>query len=72
MILQRQNRKFTILKVFITCIFNILIKINYWKWIVFKNLQWLLTQLVLLRTIMESQSYKTFMIPTGAATRGVL
>ena len=27
-------------------IFNILIEINYYKWIVFKNLQRLLTQLV--------------------------
>ena len=26
----------------------------------FKNLQWLLTQLVSFTTIMESQSYKTF------------
>ena len=39
---------------------NILVKINYQKWIVFKNVQWFLTQLVSLITIMDSQSYKTF------------
>ena len=41
-------------------IFNVEVKINYSKWIVFKNLQWFLTQLVSLIAIMESQFYKTF------------
>ena len=45
-ILQRQDRQFTVFKGLITFIFNILVKINYQKCIVFKNLQWLLAQLV--------------------------
>ena len=39
---------------------NILVTINYQKWIVFKNVQQFLTQLVSLITIMDSQSCKTF------------
>ena len=38
---------------------NILVTINYQKWIAFKNVQWFLTQLVSLITIMDSQSYRT-------------
>ena len=45
-----------------TLIFNISIKTNYKKQIVFKNLQCLLTQLVSFIAIMESQSYRTFIV----------
>ena len=44
-ILQRYDRKFNFFKVFITFIFNIFVKINYKKCVVFKKLQWLLTKL---------------------------
>ena len=54
------NRQFNVLKVLITFIFNISVKTNYWKLIVFKNLLWFLTGLVSFITILESQSYKIF------------
>ena len=54
------NRQFNGLKVLITFIFNISVKTNYWKLIVFKNLLWFLTGLVSFITILESQSYKIF------------
>ena len=54
------NRQFNVLKVLITFIFNISVKTNYWKLIVFKNLPWFLTGLVSFITILESQSYKIF------------
>ena len=57
MILQRYDRKCTVFKVFI--FINILVQINYWNWIAFKNLQWLSTQLVSFITVMESQFYIT-------------
>ena len=59
-ILKRQDRKFTVFKVFTTFVFNILVKINYYKWIVFKSLQLFLTKLISFITIMEIQSYTTF------------
>ena len=54
------NRQFNVLKVLIRFIFNISVKTNYWKLIVFKNLLWFLTGLVSFITILESQSYKIF------------
>ena len=54
------NRQFNVLEVLITFIFNISVKTNYWKLIVFKNLRWFLTGLVSFITILESQSYKIF------------
>ena len=54
------NRQFNVLEVLITIIFNISVKTNYWKLIVFKNLRWFLTGLVSFITILESQSYKIF------------
>ena len=54
------NRQFNVLKVLIKFIFNISVKTNYWKLIVFKNLLWFLTGLVSFITILESQSYKIF------------
>ena len=54
------NRQLNVLKVLITFIFNISVKTNYWKLIVFKNLLWFLTGLVSFITILESQSYKIF------------